>query len=193
MFDLEPAAAVMVDLVRAVRDDQLEAPTPCRDTTVATMLNHIDGFSMAFTAAATKTPLDARPPADASRLGHDWRSRIPTRLAGLAAAWHDENAWEGMTQAGGVELPAEAAAQFALDELIVHGWDLAVAIGQPFSVDPALLDTTYAFVEQWVAQNPNGTAGLFGPPVAVADDAPQLDRLIGLTGRDPVGTPRLSR
>jgi len=27
--------------------------------------------------------------------------------------------------------------------------------------------------------------GLFGPPVDVPDDAPLLDRVIGLTGRDP--------
>lgn len=36
-----------------------------------------------------------------------------------------------------------------------------------------------------VSQNPDGTPGLFGPPVPVADDAPLLDRLLGLTGRDP--------
>jgi hypothetical protein len=36
-----------------------------------------------------------------------------------------------------------------------------------------------------VAQNPDGSPGLFGAPVAVPDSAPLLDRLIGLTGRDP--------
>ena len=44
-------------------------------------------------------------------------------------------------------------------------------------------------VQQAVAQNPNGTGGLFGPPVSVPDDAPLLDRLLGLTGRDPAWRP----
>jgi len=32
--------------------------------------------------------------------------------------------------------------------------------------------------------------GIFGPVVAVADDAPQFDRVLGLSGRDPTWTPR---
>jgi hypothetical protein len=40
-------------------------------------------------------------------------------------------------------------------------------------------------VQAAVAQNPEGSPGLFGPPAIVPDNAPLLDRLIGLTGRDP--------
>ena len=35
------------------------------------------------------------------------------------------------------------------------------------------------------AQNKEGNPGLFGPPVRVNEDAPLLELLIGLTGRDP--------
>ena len=84
MLDLEPATRVLTDLVRGVRDDQLSLPTPCAEADLGDLLDHVDGFSIAFTAAATKTPLPgdgqrARP--DASRLGTDWRTRIPGRLA----------------------------------------------------------------------------------------------------------------
>lgn len=91
----------------------------------------------------------------------------------------------GTTRVGGVDLPAEVAGVVALDEVIVHGWDIAVASGQHFSAEPELLQAAYGFVQPTAAQSPQGTPGLFGPPVPVPDDAPLLDRLLGLTGRDP--------
>ena len=128
MLDLEPATRVLARIVEGVNDDQLTAPTPCPGATVGDLLGHVDGLSMAFTAAARKERLEGatgRSSADASPLGDDWRTRIPRRLAGLAAAWRDESAWTGMTHAGGVDLPAEVAGVVALDEVIVHGWDIA--------------------------------------------------------------------
>lgn len=190
MHDLEPATRVLAGLVANIRDEQLGAPTPCRDTSLGDLLDHVDGLSVAFDAAATKTRLeDMAPSADASRLGDDWRTRIPGRLASLAAAWRDEGAWTGMTQAGPVDLPGDVAGLVALDEVVVHGWDVAAASGQEFTCEPELLEATYGFVLASVAENPNGSPGLFGPPVPVPDDAPLLDRLIGLTGRDPSWRP----
>jgi uncharacterized protein (TIGR03086 family) len=118
-------------------------------------------------------------------LGPDWRTRIPERLAKLANAWREEAAWTGMTEAGGVDLPGEVAGIVALDEVIVHGWDIAVASGQRFECEPDLVAAAYSFVESSVAESPEGSPGLFGPPVTVPDQAPLLDRLLGLTGRDP--------
>jgi uncharacterized protein (TIGR03086 family) len=192
MLDLEPATTTLAGLLGGVRDDQLGGPTPCADTSLGDLLDHVDGLSLAFTAAASKTPLDGgsqAPSADRSRLGADWRRRIPERLAALAKAWHEGDAWTGTTQAGGVEMPGEVAGLVALDEVVVHGWDIAAASGQPFDCEPGLLQATYEFVQASVAENPQGTPGLFGPPVPVADDAPLLDRLIGLTGRNPSWRP----
>jgi uncharacterized protein (TIGR03086 family) len=186
MLDLEPATRTLTQIVERVRDDQLDAPTPCTEAALGDLLDHVDTLSQAFTAAATKTATAAgRSPADASRLGPDWRTRIPERLATLAAAWRDPQAWMGMTRAGGIDMPAEIAGVVALDEVILHGWDIAVAGGQFFDCDEALLQAAYGFVQSAVAQNPGGTPGLFGPPVAVPDEAPLLDRLLGLSGRDP--------
>ena len=43
----------------------------------------------------------------------------------------------------------------------------------------------HEFLTASVVQNPHGTPGLFGPPVAVPADAVLFDRVIGLTGRNP--------
>lgn len=188
MLNLEPATRVLAGLVRGIDDGQLDAPTPCRDTSVGDLLDHVDGLSLAFTEAASKRLGDATEQAadpDAARLTPDWRQRIPDRLAGLANAWNDEAAWTGMTQAGGVDLPGEVAGLVALDEVVVHGWDIAAASGQRFSCDPHLLEALHGFVRQTADENPQGSPGLFGPPVPVANDAHLLDRVIALTGRDP--------
>jgi uncharacterized protein (TIGR03086 family) len=158
---------------------------------VADLLDHVDGLALAFTAAAAKDLAAGGPPpaADGSRLGTDWRTRIPGRLAGLAAAWRGDAAWAGMTRVGGVDLPGEIAATVAIDEVVVHGWDLAVATGRDYACDAELLQAAYRFAQAAVARDPDGSAGLFGPPVAVPDGAALLDRLLGLTGRDPAWQP----
>jgi uncharacterized protein (TIGR03086 family) len=191
MHDLSPATQMLSSVVVDVSDDQLSAPTPDGAATVADLLDHINSLSQAFAAAAAKDVAGSRPapPADGSRLPADWRTSIPQRLAQLAAAWQSESAWTGMTKAGGIDMPAEVAASVATNEVIVHGWDLAAGTGQAYTVDPQLVEVATAFVEPTARQNPRGVPGLFGPPVEVADGATPLDRLLGLTGRDPAWQP----
>ena len=186
-LDLTPATGTLAEVISGIGDHHLGAPTPCHGVTVADLLDHVDGLSLAFTWAAAKDPDAGRQPpaADGSRLGADWRTRIPDRLGRLAAAWQDDAAWAGMTRAGGVDLPGEIAGAVAVDEVVVHGWDLAVATGRGYACDEELLTAAYGFAQGAVARDPGGSPGLFGPPVPVPDDAPLLDRLLGLTGRDP--------
>jgi uncharacterized protein (TIGR03086 family) len=193
VVDLGPAAERMAGLVTNVPDELLDRPTPCQDYSVGDMLDHLAAMAMAFTAAATKQTAgigDQRPEPHASHLPPDWRTRIPRDITGLAEAWREPAAWDGMTRAGGVDMPGEIAGVVALDELVIHGWDLARATGQPFDVDDQSLAAVHTFVSQ--AANPENEAmrgDLFGPPVGVPVDAPLLDRVIGLTGRDPEWAP----
>ena len=67
----------------------------------------------------------------------------------MAEAWRAPEAWEGMTRAGGIDLPGEVAGLVALDELVVHGWDVARASGQDFTCDEASLEAVHGFVSQF--------------------------------------------
>lgn len=139
-FDLEAAARAVTTVVSNVRDDQLDGRTPCPEYTVEDLLFHVLGLSAAFKGAADKDfgPATSTPPGQADTvLPEDWRDEIPKRLDALAVSWRNPAAWEGMTRAGGVQLPAEIAAQVALNELTMHGWDIARATGQDFSLDDA--------------------------------------------------------
>ena len=186
-LDLAPQAAELARVVAGIRDDQLGDPTPCAGTPVAGLLAHVVGLTTAFRMAAEKTPVAGVPSALPDDLPPDWRTRIPTQLDALVAAWQQPSAWEGTAEAGGVVMPAPVAAVVTLDEVLVHGWDLAVATGQHYTADPASVAACTEFAAQAAAQGP--TPGLFGPPVPVPDDAPPLDRLLGLTGRDPAWGP----
>ena len=107
-IDLGPAVRRMTDLVTAVPDQELTAPTPCAEATLGDLIDHVNGLSLAFAWAAAKSFPSGRsqaPSGDASRLDPDWRTRIPAQLTRLAEAWRDPAAWEGMTEAGGIELP----------------------------------------------------------------------------------------
>jgi uncharacterized protein (TIGR03086 family) len=179
----------MTALVAGTPDDALGAPTPCSAYSVGDLLDHIAGLTVAFTEAATKTtPAGASPPpeGDAANLDPTWRRSVPPALADLATAWRDPAAYQGMTSAGGIEMPGEVAALVALEELVVHGWDLARATGQPFDPTTPELDMVEGFLSQFSGPDQadlRGTA--YAAPVVVGDDAPRLDRVVALSGRDP--------
>ena len=89
-----------------------------------------------------------------------------------------------MTSAGGVEMPAADVAAVTLDELVLHGWDLARATGQPYEPGPARTSRRSCRSSRRSVPE-QGVPGLFGPAVPVPDDAPAFDRALGLSGRDP--------
>jgi uncharacterized protein (TIGR03086 family) len=87
-----------------------------------------------------------------------------------------------MTRAGGIDLPGEIAGSVALAEVLIHGWDVARAAGLPYGSDSATTKACLAHLAQF---DTSGTDGMFGPAVPIADDAPDLDRVVALSGRDP--------
>lgn len=182
MFDLGPAAERMTRLVAGVRDDQLGDPTPCQEWTVGNLLAHVHQFTTVFTQNARKEQV--RPPAG---LVPDWRAAIPGELDELSRAWREESAWQGRVSAGGVEMPAPDNAVVGIEELTIHGWDLAHATGQPFQVDDVNLDLVDRFFDLFGGQD--GGNGPFGPQADAPEGATRLERTVARTGRDPLWTP----
>jgi uncharacterized protein (TIGR03086 family) len=183
-LDFDPPVRQFRSLLLGVTDDQLDAATPCPGWTVGALLDHLTGACGAFTQAAQKKPgADGPPPQpSAANLSPYWRSRLPVLLEELADAWRAPVAWEGTARAGGVTLPATAMGTFAINELVMHGWDLARATGQEYAADPRILEQLIDFLSQGPRE---GTPGLFGPMVPVEDEAELLDRAVALAGRDP--------
>ncbi|HCA84219.1 MAG TPA: TIGR03086 family protein [Streptomyces sp.] len=191
--DLGPVARQVGLLLSGVTDDRLAAPTPCPEYAVRDLLQHLLGLTAAFRAAADKEfgPATATPPGSAppAPLYDDWRRRLDRQLDELVTAWRRPAAWEGDTQAGGVTFPAADAGRVALNELLIHGWDLARATGQRYAPDEASLRVSIDLMTP-AEGDPEREAGpMFGPVVYVPDDAPALDRAVGLSGRSPSWQP----
>lgn len=187
LIDFGPATATMRRLVLGTSEDRLTDPTPCPDYTVGDLVQHIGGLTLAFTGAAHKQPVpggDEGGSGNASLLETGWRLLIARDLEILADSWQNPAAYDGRTRAGGVDLAGAEAAVVALNELVVHGWDLAVATGQRYHPDPTSVAICTGFAEAFSTPETADQRGdAFGPVIEVPDDAPPLDRLLGLMGR----------
>ncbi|MFJ9078721.1 TIGR03086 family metal-binding protein [Streptomyces sp. NPDC102278] len=195
ILDFAAQGRILARLAARVPDARLADRTPCPEYTVGDLLGHLLGLSVAFRDAARKDlgpTTDTAPDSAAPSLPASWREDLPRALGELAEAWKDPAAWTGMTRAGGVDLPGDIAGAVAADELVVHGWDLARATGQEYAPDPAALSASHAFLLA-AAGEQGRDGGIFGPVVPVPDEAPLLDRAVGLSGRAPDWTPPTPR
>jgi uncharacterized protein (TIGR03086 family) len=202
-LDLDPPVRQLRALLLGITDDDLRSPTPCDDWTVGDLLDHIVDFARAFTQAAEKltdapgTATPAPPPAVA-RLPTLWRGRLPVMLEELATAWKNPTAWTGSAQVGGGTMPAAAAGTTAVNELTMHGWDLARATGQDFAADPRILEALIEFLSAPKALGLAGSggpdlppqiAGRAGPGLDASDEQILLEQALILSGRDPKWRP----
>ena len=180
---LPSAAAAVTDLVEGVPAGRWDAPTPCEGWDVRTLVNHLTAEHLwAPRLLAGESPADVGDAYDGDVLGEDpvgaWRSAVTSSLL----AWADVEDPARTVEVSAGALPVtEYAAQMLVD-LVVHGWDLAVATGQPYTPAAEAVAEARAYEEPRVTAG--GLEGLFAPPVPAASDAP-LDRLVAMLGRAP--------
>ena len=99
------------------------------------------------------------------------------------AAWAPAEVWDSEIDTGGGKTPAPQIAAMILMEMVLHGWDLATATGQPFQVS----DEVAATVAKAVA----ATAEMyrqydgFAAEVEVGPDATPLEKALAVSGRRP--------
>jgi uncharacterized protein (TIGR03086 family) len=180
------ATEPVAEIVRAIEPAQLDAATPCADFTVRKLLNHLLYWGPSLEGAARKVNVTppATPEAETDLTEGDWKGKFLAHLEKLTASWSEPAAWEGTAQIGGpTEMPAATIGGMVMGELVVHGWDLARATGQYPVWDQNLLGHLLPEIEGMAPMGRD--MGIFGPEVPVPEDAPVLDRILALSGRDP--------
>jgi uncharacterized protein (TIGR03086 family) len=171
----ETALVAVRQVVETISDDDLHCPTPCPDWDVAALADHIiDTISRLGAAAGIPT---APPEGDSIDL------RIQQVTQPILAGWRRRGLVDDVVFSGR-RLPAHLALGILSLELVVHGWDFAVALHLPLDVSDAHAAFVLGLARQTLTAESRIIAG-FNPPVAVPANACELDRLIGFTGRDP--------
>jgi len=97
-------------------------------------------------------------------------------------------AWRERGVAGGVAVgrtitPAPLAADIVALELVVHGWDVAQAVGTGYAVGDDLCAHLIVQAAQLITDDKRGRG--FATAAEVAVGATPLQRLVAFTGRTP--------
>lgn len=192
MTDIRPldrrALQVTERIVDQVQPHHLDLPTPCAQWTLRELVAHMIGQNHGFADAADgkHTDLD------------DWASRefgddpagafraSSTRVADAFAqdGVLEREFWMPEVR-GGMSFPARMAIGFHFVDYIVHGWDVAAAIGVPASFGDDLLRAVLPIAEAV----PDGTnrrePGAAFSPGLPSTSADLLDRVLTTLGRSP--------
>lgn len=176
--------------VAAVTDDQWDGPTPDTEWSVADLVNHLVDEHRWVGPLLHGLDLDS-----AGKVVEGTRS-LPVHGgvgANLAQEWEEAatSAADAAVEPGALDrevalsrgqTPAREYLGEMIFDLTVHSWDLGRATGYPDDLPQELVRFTYDAVQRFGDMS---ATGMFGAPVTVPDDAPMLDRLVALTGRDP--------
>lgn len=174
--DHERACEGFTTIAEQVPAERWGAPTPCTEWDARALVEHVIGFHefllLRPMGVHAHRPKDGTP-------AQRWRA---TRDA-MFAALHVDGALDHETAlpGGGASSPRDMLAALTND-VLVHTWDLGVATDVPVDLDPELTAAAFARVD---GNDPGRSAGMVGPEVSVAPDAPIEAHLLGCYGRDP--------
>jgi uncharacterized protein (TIGR03086 family) len=179
-MDRRAAASTRLRMV-ALAPADLDIPTVNAGWEIRTLIAHLVGGNLLYTEM-----LRGQDP--------DWDTRNSVEIASpleqfddsardLAVAIDalDNPARPVRTPAG--TIPAMVAIAIHATDMLVHGWDLAVATSQDRALDPDLCRAAIAIIQRFPADT-------WGNPHFYAErkhtsSADPVDQLIALTGRDP--------
>jgi uncharacterized protein (TIGR03086 family) len=180
---LHSVVTTLQPVIRAVPDEVLQAPTPCRDFDVRAVANHMLGTIEAMRRVGAGESLDPEDPwgTGGDHVREQWRDDLNGTLEQFAQAWSTPEAWEGEPVNG--VLPRQMVGDMGFVEAVLHGWDLARGTGQDLVYDDAAVERALEIMGQIGAQGRE--QGAFGPEVAVPDDATPFAKVLAQAGRDP--------
>ena len=168
------------DAMRAA-DGKWDRSTPCDAWDAREVLEHVIGFHDVLLLR----PLGLNPERPRDDPQQRWRLTVDR----LTEALSREGLFEIVIDIPAIgnnpvsQLDARALVPRLTQDVLIHTWDLARAVGADDKLDPAWC----AMVFDRLPADPNAlsASGMFAAPVAVADDVDIQSKLLARLGRDP--------
>ena len=176
----EKATANTRKLMAAVGEGQWQDATPCTDWNVTQLVNH-----MISSAKNVTSIMGGEGPQNfGDVIGDDPLAAFETAIGDAVAAMNEADA---MTKLVTTRRGEQVAGEYALgqvQEMLVHGWDLAIATGQDAAMDPELLEVSYARAVRNRDRLRTGGSTAWGEGEADVSDAADLQaQYLGILGR----------
>ncbi len=179
------AIAQTETVVAAVSPAQFTLPTPCPEFDVRALLSHIVGGLTRIALIGEGADALARP-ARADDVPDDgWLAAYRAAAARVVAAWADDATLDALVEVPWGKVPGRFALAGYVQEILVHGWDLARATGQETERDPELAQWALAGARRILPPENRGGEVPFGPVVPVPPDAGPYAQLAAWLGRQP--------
>lgn len=186
---IKASSELAATVIGAASPDQYDEPTPCPDYSVADVINHLAfGFEMARRSGVREDwDPDWQPDSIAPSLdgvaASEWAAVCGREAPRAAQAWADPASWDGESAMGSAAMPAQMVGSMMIAEFVVHAWDLAAGTSQAYDPPLDVVRAAMAGAEPMLEVGRDG--GWYGAAVPVDESAPELHRLLGMTGRDP--------
>ncbi len=174
--------------VHGVGDGQWTAATPCADWDVRTLVNHVLGevrWAVPLFEGATVAEVGGR--FDGDLLGDDPVARWDAAAREALAAMDDEGAMDRIVHLSFGDFQGRVYSMQLFADLLIHGWDLAVATGQDARLDPELVDACATWFVDWAEGYRE--FGAVADPLPVGPGADAQERLLAEFGRIAPSTP----
>jgi uncharacterized protein (TIGR03086 family) len=170
------------DLLGAVRPGQWEVPTPCPEFTVRELAGHLLAVLDRARVVAEGGDVNAQPQVIRDVSGDDFATAFRARLPGLRAAWTDSALAGEVTVPPGIVVPGATGVWKYANEILVHGWDLAVATGQQVEAPPAVAQPVLDRADGIISAERRGGFIPFDPPVEPGPEAGPTEQLANWNG-----------
>ncbi|KAA5837249.1 TIGR03086 family metal-binding protein [Saccharopolyspora hirsuta] len=185
--DLALVLCATGELVAGVRPDQWDSATPCTDWNVRELVNHmVIGhrlFSGILRGEVALAP-GALDPTNSDVLGNNPAASYRSAAEDLLAAFRRPGVLEKSFRVPAGEVPGIAAVHLRAVEELVHGWDLARATNQTPRFPDETVERQLSFTRKKLPDIPPEKSP-FAPSQPIPDNAPPLERLVALLGRQP--------
>jgi uncharacterized protein (TIGR03086 family) len=170
--------------VAGIASDQLDQGTPCDGWDVRALLNHVvSGNEWAAELAAGRTIEEVGDRLDGDVIGNDPSAAYEASAERAAAAFLRPGALEAPCAVSYGPVPGSVYAGHRFIDILIHGWDLAKATGQPTSLDAGLVEACFAVVEP--QREMLAGSGMFGSDQQVLPGADRQTELLAMLGRTP--------